>query len=55
MNNPNNTNGPKLLIDRELLQAVLNYLAEQPFKNVYQLIVGLQRLESLPQRKELEE
>lgn len=35
----------KLLIDYTLAQAIVAYLAQRPYAEVYQLIAGLQRLE----------
>lgn len=43
---------PKLLIDYALAQAVVAYLAQRPYAEVYQLIAGLQRLEPLEQANE---
>ncbi|MFT4261077.1 MAG: hypothetical protein ACMXX9_01440 [Candidatus Woesearchaeota archaeon] len=34
-------------LSRELLQALLNYLATQPYSDVFQLINELQRLEKV--------
>ncbi len=38
-------------ISKELLQAVLNYLAQQPYSEVAPLISELQRLEKLEKEK----
>jgi hypothetical protein len=33
-----------LLIDKDFAQALLNYLADRPYKEVFQFIVGMQQL-----------
>lgn len=37
-------------LSRELLQALLNYLATQPYSDVFQLINELQRLEKVEEQ-----
>ena len=38
-------------LNREVLQALLNYLATQPYSDVFQLINELQRLERVEDEK----
>jgi hypothetical protein len=33
-----------LLIDKDFAQALLNYLADRPYKEVFQFIIGMQQL-----------
>jgi hypothetical protein len=39
----------RFLIDAQLAQAILDYLAQQPYHEVYQFIAALQRLEQASQ------
>ena len=39
-------------VDKELLQAVLNYLQEQPFKEVYGLINKLMQCKQVEEKEE---
>jgi hypothetical protein len=39
-------------LSRELLQAMLNYLATQPYSDVFQLINELQRLQVVEEKSE---
>ncbi len=38
-------------IKEEVLQAVLNYLAKQPYAETFQLIAGLQQVEKVEEPK----
>lgn len=42
-------------IKKELAQAILNYLADQPFKEVFGLIQELQKLEKIKEEEIKEE
>lgn len=39
----------KYLIEQELANDILEYLSEQPYKNVAELIEGIRKLEKLPE------
>jgi hypothetical protein len=45
----------KLIIEQELAQVILNYIATKPYAEVFQLIVQLQQLPQLPEVKEVKE
>lgn len=44
----------RFVIEQTLAQAVLNYLARQPYAEVFELIAELQRLESVDDDKQAE-
>jgi hypothetical protein len=37
----------KLIIDAQLAQAILDYLVQRPYAEVYQLVAALQRMEAV--------
>ncbi len=39
----------QFLIPEALAQALLNYMAEQPYKQVFQLVIALQTLKEAPE------
>lgn len=44
----------KYLIDKNLAQAILDYLVNQPYKDVYLMIQGLQQLQSAKTQEAVE-
>lgn len=42
------TNPDKLVIDLKTAEAVVNYLAQRPYVEVFQLIAAMQQLQPLP-------
>jgi hypothetical protein len=45
----------QFLIDTQLAQVILDYLAQRPYHEVYQLIAALQRLAPAPEREQSDE